>query len=76
MKKNKQNNKSESQIETFKCPCFVCGNTNYRAAKCYQRKRQDSKKEGQSDVQSNLVEGNEVIAPIVVEANLVANEID
>ena len=30
---------------------------------------------GQSDVQANFVEGNEVIVAVVVEANLVANKI-
>ncbi|KAH0714887.1 hypothetical protein KY284_007792 [Solanum tuberosum] len=47
-----------------------------RATKCYQRKGQDSKQEGQSDVQAHIAEGNEVIAVVVVEANLVANKID
>ncbi|KAG5576040.1 hypothetical protein H5410_056174 [Solanum commersonii] len=47
-----------------------------RATKCYQRKGQDSKQEGQSDVQAHLVEGNEVIVAVIVEANLVANKID
>ena len=40
------------------------------------KKRQHSKKEGQSDVQENHAEGNEVIVVVVVEENLVANKID
>ena len=48
----------------------------HRAARCCQSKEQNSKKERQSDVQSNLVEGNEVIVVVVVEENLVANKID
>ena len=76
MKKKNQFNKPESQIQKFKGSCFVCGKVGHRTAKCYQRKGQDSKKEGQSDVQANLAEGNEVIVAVVVEANLVANKID
>ena len=75
MKKKYQFNKPESQIQKFKGSCFVCGKVGHRAARCYQRKGQDSKKEGQSDVQANLAEGNEVIVVVVVEANLLANKI-
>ena len=53
MKKKYQFNKPESQIQKFKGSCFVCGKVGHRTAKCYQRKGQDSKKEGQSDVQAN-----------------------
>ena len=75
MKKKNQFNKMESQIQKFKGSCFVCGKVGQRAARCYQRKGQGSKKEGQSDVQANLDEGNEVIVFVVVEANLLANKI-
>ncbi|KAH0714570.1 hypothetical protein KY284_007475 [Solanum tuberosum] len=76
MKKKNQFNKPESQIQKSKGPCFVCGKVGRRAAKCYQRKGQDSKQEEQSDVQAHLVKGNEVIVVVVIEANLVANKID
>ena len=39
------------------------------------KKRQHSKKEGESDVQENHAEGNEVIVVVVVEENLLANKI-
>ncbi|KAH0658285.1 hypothetical protein KY285_026831 [Solanum tuberosum] len=76
MKKKNQFNKPESHIQNFKGPCFVCEKVGHRAAKCYQTKGQDSKKEGQSDVQAHLANGNEVIVAVVVEANRVANKID
>ncbi|KAH0652868.1 hypothetical protein KY289_030546 [Solanum tuberosum] len=60
MKKKNQFNKPESAIHKFKGPCFVCG--------------KDSKQEGQSDAQAHLTEGNEVIANVVVEGNLLANK--
>ena len=63
------------KFKNFEGSCFVCGKVGHRAARCYQRKGQDSKKEGQSDVQANLAEGNEVIVVVVVEANLLANKI-
>ena len=75
MKKKNQFNQPESQIKKFKGSCFVCGKVGHRAARYYQRKGQDSKKEKQSDVQANLAEGNEVIVVVVVEANLLANKI-
>ena len=75
MKKKNQFNKPNSQIQKFKGSCFVCGKSGHRAARCYQRKEQDSKKEGQSDVQANLAEGNEVVVVVVVEANLLANKL-
>ena len=40
------------------------------------KERQDSKHEGESDVQSNHTQGNEVIVIVIAEANLVANKID
>ncbi|KAH0709267.1 hypothetical protein KY284_010694 [Solanum tuberosum] len=76
VKKKKQFNKPESQIQKSKGPCFVCGKVGHRAAKCYQRKGQDSNQEGQSDVQAHLAKSNEVIVAVVVEANMVANKTD
>ena len=55
MKKKNQFNKPESQIQKFKGSCFVCGKVGHRAARCYQRKGQDSKKEGQSDAKPILL---------------------
>ena len=75
MKKKNQFNKSESQIQKFKGSCFVCWKFGHKAAICYQRNGQDSKKERQSDVQANLAEGNEVVVVVVVKANLLANKI-
>ena len=54
MKKKNQFNQPESQIKKFKGSCFVCWKFGHRAAICYQRNGQDSKKERQSDVQANL----------------------
>ncbi|KAH0729580.1 hypothetical protein KY290_000714 [Solanum tuberosum] len=76
MKKKNQFNKPESHIQKIKGPCFVCGKVGHRDAKCYQRKGQYSKQEGQSDVQVHLAEGNKVIDVVVIEANLVANKTD
>nr|XP_010317483.1 uncharacterized protein LOC104646105 [Solanum lycopersicum] len=56
MKKKIQFNKPKSQIQKFKGSCVVCGKVGHRAARYYQRKGQDSKKERQSDVQANLAE--------------------
>ena len=55
MKKKNQFNKPRSQIQKFKGSCFVCGKLGHRAARCYQRKGQDSKKEGQSDAKPILL---------------------
>ncbi|KAH0655816.1 hypothetical protein KY285_030698 [Solanum tuberosum] len=68
--------KDRSKGKQKKGSCFVCGKVGHRVAKCYQRKGQGSKHEGQSDVQAHFTEGNEVIDVVVVEANLVANKID
>ena len=45
-----------------------------KADRCYQRKGKNSKQVEQSDVQANLVEGDEVIVVVFDVANLVANK--
>ena len=65
----------ERQIQQFKGSYFVCGKVGSMDVKCYQRKPQDSKKEGQSDVQANFAKGNEVIVIVVFEENLVLTKL-
>ena len=46
MKKKNRFHKPKSQIKKFKGPRFVWGELGHKAARCYQRKRNDSKQEG------------------------------
>ncbi|KAL0296088.1 UNVERIFIED_CONTAM: hypothetical protein Sradi_6660900 [Sesamum radiatum] len=59
--------------------CYCCGKPGHKAYQCYQRK--DQRKENQNPTtqptpQVNLAEKDEIIAAVVVEANLVENKND
>ncbi|PHT43587.1 hypothetical protein CQW23_17612 [Capsicum baccatum] len=76
VKKKNNFNKPKSQIKKSKGPCFVCEKLGHKAVQCYLRKGQNSKQGGQGDSQAHITEGDEVIAAVIVEANLVANKTD
>nr|XP_009796253.1 PREDICTED: uncharacterized protein LOC104242843 [Nicotiana sylvestris] len=76
VKKQDYFNKPEGHIQKSKGPCYVCGKIGHRAFQCNQRQGQSSKNGGKAPVQANLTEGGDVIAVVVVEANMVANKTD
>ncbi|PHT60559.1 hypothetical protein CQW23_02922 [Capsicum baccatum] len=76
VKKKNNFNKLESRIKKSKRPCFVYGKLGHNAAQCYLRKGQNPKQKGQGDAQAHLTAGDEVIAAVIVEANLLANNTD
>lgn len=45
-------NKLETQIKKSKGRCFVCKKLNHKVIQCYLRHDQDSKHEGQGDIQT------------------------
>ncbi|XP_019267101.1 PREDICTED: uncharacterized protein LOC109244460 [Nicotiana attenuata] len=76
VKKQNYFNKPEGHIRKSKGPCYVCGKIDHKAFQCNQRQGQNSKNGGKAQVQANLTEGGDVIAVVVVEANMVANKTD
>ncbi|KAK9670368.1 hypothetical protein RND81_13G196800 [Saponaria officinalis] len=55
--------------------CYVCGKPGHKAYKCVQRHGPQNKP-NQNAAQVNLAEQDDIIAAVVVEANLVANITD
>ena len=74
-KKQKQFKKNDNKIQKKKVTCYVCGKTGHKAYQCYQRKNQQNSEKKQSP-QANLTETEEIIAAVVVEANLAENKTD
>ncbi|XP_021764848.1 uncharacterized protein LOC110729418 [Chenopodium quinoa] len=77
--KKKGNNKSKSnfthnnKIQKPKRACYVCGIIGHKAYQC--NRRHEAKKDG-TTFQANIVEKEDIIAAVVVEANLVKNKIE
>ncbi|KAK4406055.1 Retrovirus-related Pol polyprotein from transposon TNT 1-94 [Sesamum angolense] len=66
---------NDGKIQKNKCQCYCCGKTGHKAYQCYQRKDQQKTNQKQN-LQLNLAETEEIIAAVVVEANLVENKVD
>ncbi|KAK4391846.1 Retrovirus-related Pol polyprotein from transposon TNT 1-94 [Sesamum angolense] len=66
---------NDEKIQKNKCQCYCCGKTGHKAYQCYQRKDQQKTNQKQNP-QLNLAETEEIIAAVVVEANLVENKVD
>ncbi|KAK4382544.1 hypothetical protein Sango_2861300 [Sesamum angolense] len=66
---------NDGKIQKNKCQCYCCGKTGHKAYQCYQRKDQQ-KTNPKQNPQLNLAETEEIIAAVVVEANLVENKVD
>ena len=77
--KKKRNNKSKgnftqnNKIQKPKGACYVCGIVGHKAFQC--NRRHGAKKDGNPS-QANIVESDDIIAAVVVEANLVENKIE
>ncbi|KAL0336726.1 UNVERIFIED_CONTAM: Retrovirus-related Pol polyprotein from transposon TNT 1-94 [Sesamum radiatum] len=71
---------TDGKIQKSKQLCYCCGKSGHKAYQCYQRKDQqktNQKPATQGTPQINLAEkDNEIIAAVVVEANLVENKED
>nr|XP_033516998.1 uncharacterized protein LOC117281244 [Nicotiana tomentosiformis] len=76
VKKQNYFNKPEDHIQKSKGPCYVCGKIGHKTFQCNQRQGQSSKQGGKAPVQANLTEGDDIIAVVVVQANMVANKTD
>jgi len=83
--KNEQRNKQvglkkgDNNIQKRTISCYVCGKSGHKAYQCYMKQGQQSnnqKHAAPSAPQANLAENEEVIAAVVVEANLVDNKVD
>ncbi|KAK4383708.1 Retrovirus-related Pol polyprotein from transposon TNT 1-94 [Sesamum angolense] len=66
---------NDGKIQKNKYQCYCCGKTGHKAYQCYQRKDQQKTNQKQNP-QLNLAETKEIIAAVVVEANLVENKVD
>ncbi|KAL0423071.1 UNVERIFIED_CONTAM: Retrovirus-related Pol polyprotein from transposon TNT 1-94 [Sesamum radiatum] len=66
---------NDGKIQKNKCQCYCCGKTGHKAYQCYQRKDQQKTNKKQNP-QLNLAETEEIIAAVVVKANLVENKVD
>ncbi|KAL0357903.1 UNVERIFIED_CONTAM: hypothetical protein Scaly_1476000 [Sesamum calycinum] len=62
---------NDGKIQKNKCQCYCCGKTGHKAYPCYQQKTNQKQ-----NPQLNLAETKEIIAAVVVEANLVENKVD
>ncbi|XP_021746640.1 uncharacterized protein LOC110712484 [Chenopodium quinoa] len=77
--KKKGNNKSKNnltpnnKIQKPKGACYVCGIVGHKAYQC--NRRHGANKYGNTS-QANVVEKEEIIAAVVVEANLVENKVE
>ncbi|KAL0373325.1 UNVERIFIED_CONTAM: hypothetical protein Sradi_3248200 [Sesamum radiatum] len=70
---------NDGKIQKNKVMCYCCGKAGHKAYQYYQRKDQQKlnhKPNAQTTPQVNLAETEEVIAAVVVEANLVENKSD
>ncbi|KAL0317130.1 UNVERIFIED_CONTAM: hypothetical protein Sangu_2127300, partial [Sesamum angustifolium] len=70
---------NDGKIQKTKVTCYCCGKLGHKAYQCFQRKDQQKpnyKPPSQPRPQINLTEQEEVIAAVVVEANLMENKID
>jgi hypothetical protein len=66
--------KHDHKVHKKTLMCYVCGKTGHKAYQCPLRKDTNAKRDGQSSKpQANLAEDKEIIAAVVVEANLVNN---
>ncbi|KAL0358293.1 UNVERIFIED_CONTAM: hypothetical protein Sangu_0678700 [Sesamum angustifolium] len=72
-KSHKGNN---GKIQKKSVGVTVVGRRGHKAYQCYQRKNQRKTNKKQNTPQPNLAETEEIIAAVVVEANLVENKID
>ncbi|KAL0312905.1 UNVERIFIED_CONTAM: Retrovirus-related Pol polyprotein from transposon TNT 1-94 [Sesamum radiatum] len=70
---------SDGKIQKNKVTCYCCGKAGHKAYQCYQRKdkqKPNHKQNAQTTPQVNFPETEEVVAAVVVEANLVENKTD
>ncbi|KAL0461374.1 UNVERIFIED_CONTAM: hypothetical protein Slati_0025000 [Sesamum latifolium] len=70
---------NDEKIEKNKVTCYCCGKADHKAYQFYQRKDQqksNQKQNTQTTPQLNLAETEEIIAVVVVEANLVESKTD
>ncbi|KAL0326498.1 UNVERIFIED_CONTAM: hypothetical protein Sangu_1727800 [Sesamum angustifolium] len=66
---------ADGKIQKPKQLCYCCGKSRHKAYQCYQRK--DQQKTNVKPVpRVQLIENEEVIAAVVVEANLMENKAD
>ncbi|KAL0413818.1 UNVERIFIED_CONTAM: Retrovirus-related Pol polyprotein from transposon TNT 1-94 [Sesamum radiatum] len=66
---------NDGKIQKNKLTCYCCGKPGHKAYQCFQRKDQKNPP-SQLTPQANLTEQEEIIAAVVVEANLVENKTD
>ncbi|KAL2245992.1 UNVERIFIED_CONTAM: hypothetical protein Sindi_2867400 [Sesamum indicum] len=71
----------DSKIQKHKISCYCCGKLGHKAYQCYHRKDQQKTNQNpttKSTPQVNLIdiENDEIIAAVVVEANLIENKED
>ncbi|KAL0291506.1 UNVERIFIED_CONTAM: hypothetical protein Scaly_2634600 [Sesamum calycinum] len=70
---------NNGKIQKIKVTCYYCGKLGHNAYQCFQRKDQQKtshKPPSQPRPQINLTKQEEVIAAVVVEANLMENKTD
>ncbi|KAL0314019.1 UNVERIFIED_CONTAM: Retrovirus-related Pol polyprotein from transposon TNT 1-94 [Sesamum angustifolium] len=67
---------NNGKIQKNKYQCYCCGKTGHKVYQCYQRKDQQKINQKHNSPQLNLAETKEIIAAVVVEANLVENKMD
>ncbi|KAK4382271.1 Retrovirus-related Pol polyprotein from transposon TNT 1-94 [Sesamum angolense] len=70
---------TDGKIQKIKVTCYCCGKLGHKANQCFQRKDQQKtshKPPSQPRPQISLTEQEEVIAAVVVEANLRENKIN
>lgn len=78
--RNKANNfKGDRKIAKKQFNCYVCGIPGHKAYQCFKRhgpQQSNTKPDGQIANHANLAETDEIIAAVVVEANLAENKSD
>ncbi|KAL0287408.1 UNVERIFIED_CONTAM: hypothetical protein Scaly_2765200 [Sesamum calycinum] len=70
---------NDGKIQKNKVSCYCCGKLGHKAYQCFQMKDQQKtshKPPSQSRPQINLTEQEEVIAAVIVKANLMENKTD
>ncbi|XP_075076332.1 uncharacterized protein LOC142162988 [Nicotiana tabacum] len=69
-------NSCKTNLVEYSCTFVKDSKIGHKVFQCNQRQGQSSNIGGKAQVQANLTEGGDVIADVVVEANMVANKTD